>query len=99
MDLKNLFPALSETQQADLAQKAGISRLYLYQLSIGFRHNPPILLCRDLVRADARLSLDELAEQFARQKAEREARAPGKKRLSKKAPAKRVAKRRLRGPS
>jgi hypothetical protein len=98
MDLKTLYQLLSDEDRKAVAARAGISPLYLYQLSSGFRHNPPILLCRELVIADERLSLDELAEQFARQRTEREARGPATKRLRKKAP-KRVAKRRLRGPS
>lgn len=53
-----------------MAAAVGISPAYLYQLAIGHKKNPSMLQCAALVAHDSRLTLADLAEEFA-QRAEK----------------------------
>jgi DNA-binding transcriptional regulator YdaS (Cro superfamily) len=65
MRLKELHHTLSRAEREAMALAAGIKPEYLAQLASGFKKNPPLRLCAALVAHDGRLTLDELADEFA----------------------------------
>jgi transcriptional regulator with XRE-family HTH domain len=68
MRLKDRYAALSQEQRAQLAEKAGISPAYLYQLSIKFKGKKPSLAVLErLAKADKKLTLVGLVKEFADQ--------------------------------
>jgi hypothetical protein len=67
MQLRELHPTLSRAERAAMAAAAGIGIEYLAQLATGFKKNPPLKLCAALVAHDSRLTLEDLAQEFAQQ--------------------------------
>lgn len=65
MQLRELHPQLSRPEKAALAEAAGITPAYLAQLATGFRTKPSLKVCAALVAHDSRLTLEELAQEFA----------------------------------
>lgn len=65
MQLKELHPKLTRAEREAMAIAAGIRPEYLAQLATGFKRNPPLKLCAALVAHDKRLSLKDLAIEFA----------------------------------
>ncbi|MNL29791.1 hypothetical protein D3C87_1514900 [compost metagenome] len=71
MKLSQLLPTLPAAERDSLAQKAGTSAGYLWQLATRWRgKRPSIDLLTKLAAADPRLSVPELVEEFASQKPE-----------------------------
>lgn len=67
MQLRELHPILTGPEREAMAQAGGIKPAYLAQLATGFRKNPPLKLCADLVAHDPRLTLDDLAKEFGQE--------------------------------
>ena len=65
MNLRNLHARLSKDERKALAVAADIKPEYLYQLASGFKANPSMRTCAALVAHDKRLTLRELAIEFA----------------------------------
>lgn len=68
MRLSDLYSKLTTEEREALAQKAGTSAAYLYQLATRWDgRRPSIPLLMRLVAADARLSLADMAKEFNEQ--------------------------------
>ena len=65
MNLKTLHLRLNRDQRRAMADAIGIKPEYLAQLATGFRRNPSIAMCAAMVAHDKRLTLKELAIEFA----------------------------------
>lgn len=66
MRLSQLHPDLSPEERRDLASSCEISTGYLWQLATRWRGKKPTVdLLARLARADARLTVAELVEEFA----------------------------------
>lgn len=65
MKLRDLYPTLSKPERRQLAESACTNTGYLWQLATGWRgKKPSLLLIRNLARADVRLSVSELVDEF-----------------------------------
>lgn len=70
MQLKALYPTLSADARKALAEKAGIKPAYLWQISTGWDgRKPSISLMARLAKADKRLKVADLVEEFSEAKA------------------------------
>lgn len=66
MKLSQLLPMLSAAERDSLAQKAGTSAAYLWQLATRWRgKRPSIDMLTKLAAADGRLSTAELLDEFS----------------------------------
>lgn len=66
MQLRDLYPKLTASERETLAKKAGTDAGYLWQLATQWRGKRPSLdLMAALANADKRLTLGELAVEFA----------------------------------
>lgn len=65
MRLSALYPTLSTDEREELAKKTGTSPGYLYQLATRWQGKRPSLrLLLQLAKADSRLTLEDMAEEF-----------------------------------
>lgn len=65
MRLSDLYPTLKPAEREELATKAGTKSVYLYQLATRFRQKKPSLaLLIALSKADPRLTLEDMADEF-----------------------------------
>lgn len=65
MRLSALYPTLSTEEREELAKKAGTGAAYLYQLATRWQGKRPSLrLLLQLAKADSRLTLEDMAEEF-----------------------------------
>lgn len=66
MKLKDLYPKLGARERKNLASRAGIAPGYLWQLATGWRgRKPSLALMTRLAKADKRLKVAHLAEEFS----------------------------------
>lgn len=65
MRLSDLYPTLKPAEREELAAKAGTKSVYLYQLATRFKQKKPSLkILIALAKADQRLTLEDMAEEF-----------------------------------
>lgn len=65
MRLSALYQTLTTEERAELAKKAGTSPAYLYQIATQWKGRKPSLqMLLMLSKADARLTLEDLAAEF-----------------------------------
>lgn len=64
MTLQDLYGRLDKAQRAELADRIGTNPIYLHQLATHFRR-PSIDLLVALAKADRRLKIADMAEEFA----------------------------------
>lgn len=70
MKLRDLYKQLDSEGRNRLAEKAGVSRVYLWQLQRGVRKNPTSEVLTRLAAADRRLSVNSLVTEFNEAKQE-----------------------------